>query len=75
MEESNEKLPFLDILLYKEGKDLHTDIFYKETDAHEYLLFKSCRSKLMKQIIPYSLARVCSIVSEPEIRGKRLHEL
>ena len=29
--EKNEKREFSDILLYKEGKKLHTDIFYKET--------------------------------------------
>ena len=34
--EKNEKLPFLDILLYNERKKLHTNIFYKETDTHQY---------------------------------------
>ena len=40
MEKDDKELPFLDVLLYKEVTRLHTDIFYKETDAHQYLHFK-----------------------------------
>lgn len=76
MEKSNEKLPFLDVLLYKDGKELHTDIFYKETDTHQYLNFNSCHPKHTKQNIPYSLARrICCIVSKQDVRKRRLIEL
>ena len=76
VENSKEKLPFLDVLLFKEGNSLHTDIFYKQTDAHQYLDFRSCHPKHTKQNIPYSLARrICAIVSKDEIRVKRLKEL
>lgn len=68
-----EKFPFLDVLLYKKGKDLHTNIFYKETYAHQYLHFKLCHPKHIKQNIPYSLEqRICSIVSKPEISKNKI---
>lgn len=76
MEKDERQLPFLDVLVYKEGRRLHTDIFYKETDAHQYLHFKSSHPKHVKNNIPYSLARrICCIVSKPDIRDKRLEEL
>ena len=76
MEENNEKLPFLDIILYKEGKKLHTDIFYKETGTHEYLNFHSCHPKYTKHNIPNTFARrICCIISKPEVNDKRLSEL
>lgn len=76
MEHDNDKLPFLDILLYKKGNKLMTDIFYKDTDTHQYLNFYSCHPKHNKNNIPYCLARrICSIVSDPEIKTKRLNEL
>ena len=33
MEKHESKIPFLDVLVYKEGRKLHTDIFYKKTDT------------------------------------------
>ena len=52
---------------YKERRKLHTDIFYKETDTHQYLSFNSCHPKHTKQNIPYFLARrIFSILSKPE---------
>ena len=76
MEKNNEKLPLLDILLCKEGKELHTDIFYKETDTHQYLNFNSCHPKRTKYNNPYALARwICCIISKPEVKEKRLSEL
>ena len=76
MEKDNKKLPFLDILLYKDGGKLHTDIFNKETDTHQYLNYNSCHQKHTKQNISYSLARrICLIVSEPDVGRRRLAEL
>ena len=51
MEKHESKIPFLDVLVYKEGRKLHTDIFYK-TDTHQYLNFNSCHPKHTKQNIP-----------------------
>ena len=48
MENSENKLPFLDVLVCKSGKGLHTDIFYKQTDTHQYLNFQSCHPKSTK---------------------------
>ena len=45
---STNKLPFLDILLCKEGNKQHTDIYYKTTDTHPYSDFRSCHSKHAK---------------------------
>ena len=43
------------VLLVKEGNNLHTDIFYKETDSHQYLDFRSCHPKHTKLNMPYPL--------------------
>ena len=52
MELNTSKLPFLDIFLCKEDNKLHTDIYYKTTDTHQYLAFRSCHSKHTKYDIP-----------------------
>ena len=57
MEHSKEKLPFLDILLCKKENKLYTDIYYKTTDTHQYLHYRSCHPKHTKNNIPYTLAR------------------
>ena len=76
IESSHEKPPFLDVLLYKQGNSLNTDIFYEETDTNQYLNFNSCHPKHTKTNVPYCLARrICSIVSYEERRKKRLLEL
>ena len=77
MEYNEEELPFLDILI-KKTKDnkIETDIFYKATDAKQYLLFSSCHPRHTKINIPYNLARrICTIVSEKNTRDLRLLEL
>ena len=76
MEYSNERLPFLDILLIKSNNRISTDIFFKETDSKQYLNFYSCHPKHTKTSIPYNLARrICTIVSDQCQREKRLSEL
>ena len=70
------KLPFLDILLRKKENKLYTDIFYKTTDTHQYLDYRSCHPKHTKSNIPYTLARrICTIIVEEDLREKRLLEL
>ncbi|CAC5379815.1 Toll-like receptor 4 [Mytilus coruscus] len=45
MECNSNQLPFLDILIIKNGTNIETDIFYKPTDSKQYLLFTSCHPK------------------------------
>ena len=76
IEYSNERLPFLDVLLIKSNNRISTDIFFKETDSKQYLNFYSCHPKHTKTSIPYNLARrICTIVSDQCQRKKRLSEL
>ena len=42
MEKNEKTLPFLDILIIKEGAKIITDLYCKETDTHQYLDFRSC---------------------------------
>ena len=73
---STTSINFLDITLIKEGDLLKTDIFYKITDTHQYLHFKSCHPKQCKNNVPYNLARrICTIVSDEETKKARLNEL
>ena len=76
MEESTDKIPFLDVLVKKQDTKLTTDIYYKSTDTHQYLHFKSCHPNHTKRAIPYNLARrICTIVSEEDVQNNRLNEL
>ena len=76
MELNANKLPFLDVLVLKEDKHLYTDIYYKTTDTHQYLDYRSCHPRHTKRNIPYCLARrICIIVSRADIRDRRLDEL
>lgn len=76
IEKNENKLHFLDILIIKNDTELSTDIYYKETDTKQYLNFTSCYSSHTKRSIPYNLARrTCTIVSDSNVRDRRLHEL
>ena len=76
MDMQEEELPFLDIMIIKKDDKIITDLFYKKTDSHQYLIFNSCHPSHTKRNIPYNLARrVCTIVLEPSLRNKRLEEL
>ena len=73
---SDKQLPFLDVLVTKEGSKLETDIYYKPSDSKQYLLFNSCHPKHTRTSIPYSLARrIRSIVTNEEILRIRMNEL
>ena len=70
------QLPFLDILVMKEGTSVSTDIYYKATDSKQYLNFNSCHPKHTKINIPFSLARrLCIIISNKSTLDIRLKEL
>ncbi|OOY45291.1 hypothetical protein, partial [Solemya velum gill symbiont] len=76
MEIGEKQLPFLDVLVQKNNTLLTTDVFYKSTDTHQYLDFRSSHPSHTKRNIPYCLARrICTIVSDQETRDERLVEL
>ena len=76
MECSVKEIPFLDILLQVDGQVISTDIYRKPTDTQQYLHFKSQHPKTCLKAIPYNLARrICTIVSDKNLREIRLSEL
>ena len=75
-ESSEEKISFLNISIFKKNNTFETDVYYKKTDNHDYLPFKSCHPRHCKDNIPFTLARiVCTIVSDNTLRDQRLTEL
>ncbi len=75
---SNTKnIPFLDIdVQIDQTNNIQTDVFYKVTDTHQYLDFRSCHPRHTKNNIPFNLARrICTITSQETTRLKRLLEL
>ena len=74
--ESETEMPFLDILVKKNGDVINTDLYSKPTDTHNYLDFKSCHPKHTKVNIPFNLAsRIITIVRDHQTQEKRLSEL
>ena len=66
----------LDIMVLKNQSKISTDVYYKTTDTHQYLNFKSCHPTHTKRNIPYNLSRrICTIVSEEKTKDQRLMEL
>jgi hypothetical protein len=75
-EQSDRGLSFLNLFIYKDGNSLKSDIFYKDTDSHDYLPFNSCHPRHIKTNIPGNLARmICTIVEDPIRKAFRLQEL
>lgn len=73
-EESRDCISYLDILLTRLDEVIITDVYYKPTNAHQYLHFNSCHPWHTKITIPYDLARkICTIyISEPvKIQSRR----
>ena len=55
---------------------IKTDVFYKETNAHDYLAFDSHHPRHTKENVPYTLAkRIIFITSEDEWIQKNLNDL
>ena len=72
-----EKLSFLDVTVIKneQGK-IETDIYYKETNNHEYLNYNSHHPTHIKNNIPFNLAkRIIVFCSNPFTETTRLEEL
>ena len=73
---SKKEIPFLDVLVKNQNGKIETDIFYKETDSRQYLLFYSCHPRHTKVNIPYNLARrIRTIVSDDTTLNNRMEEL
>lgn len=77
IESSAQEISFLDILLKRsEDNKIITDIFYKATDTKQYLEYGSCHPRQTKNTVPFTLARrICTIVTDSDLRTKRLNEL
>jgi hypothetical protein len=76
MEHSESEIPFLDILVKRCENEIITDIYYKDTDTKQYLHFGSCHPRATKTNIPYNLSRrICTIVTNPDLRKIRLKEM
>ena len=76
METSETQIPFLDVLVIKQGCEIQTDIFYKKTDSKNYLNFNSNHPRGTRNNIPFNLAtRIQTLVSEPHTRETRFAEL
>ena len=61
------EISFLDVLVYRKGDKLHTDVFVKSTDSHNILSFHSHHPRHTLRNIPYTLSRrLNTIISEPE---------
>ena len=59
---------FLDTTVFLANHQLRTDLFYKPTDSHNYLLYSSAHPNKCKDSIPYSqylrIRRICSTISD-----------
>ena len=71
------KLNFLDItiILHQDGR-IETDIFYKDTNTHDYLDYYSSHPTHVKDNIPFTLAKkIIVFCSNPVTEKIRLEEL
>ena len=62
--EAGTTIPFLDVSVSLQNEKLHTDLYCKSTDKHQYLYCTNCHPKHTKNSLPYSFAlllpRICS---------------
>ena len=75
--ENEQHINFLDatVILHKNGK-IETDVFYKDTNTHDYLDYRSHHPIHVKNNIPYNMAkRIIVFVSDPEKMNIRLKEM
>lgn len=73
---SVEKLPFLDVMVFKKSTCLVTDLFIKPTDSRRFLPFHSNHPRHTKVNIPYNLARrIRMITDDPVAEENHYHQL
>ena len=66
IETSDTQLPFLDVMINKEGKKVFMDIYSEPTDSKRYVPFKSNHPNHWLKNIPFSLARRISMIAEKD---------
>jgi hypothetical protein len=75
-ESSAKEVPFLDVMVSISGGTLHTDLYSKPTDSHQFLHWTSCHPKHTKRSLPYGLAfrlnRICSTPEKLQLRATEL---
>ena len=76
-EDNTKELPFLDITVIKNhDNSIAMHIFYKKTNSHRYLDFRSRHRHHTKVTVTYNLAqRICKIVSDKTRREYTLQEV
>ena len=76
-EKCYQQLNFLDItVILDENGFVETDIFYKETNTHDYLDYNSHHPNHIKENIPYNLAKkIIAFCSNSRTEEKRIEEL
>ena len=75
-ESHHSQIAFLDIIIYIENHKLLTDVYYKPTDTHQYLHFKSCHPRHTIHNIPYAQARrLCTIIDDVNRKEQKLNEM
>ena len=76
-ENKTQYLNFFDFkVILKNNIKIETDIYYKETNSHDYLNFNSHHPEHVKNSIPYSLAKRIKVFVSDELKmKKRLEEL
>ena len=73
---SSTEQPFLDVLVKNRDGEIDTDIYYKDTDSKQYLLFYSCYPRHIKINISFNLARrLRTIVPEEQVLQRRMQGL
>ena len=76
MENHSSEIAFLDIKVLLDNGVITTDVYYKPTDTHQFLPFKSCHPRHTKNNIPYSQAiRQCTIIDDHIVKEERFAEM
>ena len=76
MERDNNKLPYLDIEIYRTDSGFKTTVYNKPTDSGNYLPFSSNHPRHTRKNIPFSLARrVRALTDDDEISLQKLDDL
>ena len=72
-----QKLVFLSLIIYlSESGKIWTDVFYKQTNTHDYLHYRSHHPEHIKKNIPHVLAkRIIVLTSKEEAVQKNLADL
>jgi len=77
-DKSQTRINFLDVNIRIEGQVLVSDLYFKETDRHQFLHFDSCHPRHVKTSIVYSQAirikRICSLTTDLNIRLQDLEK-